>query len=845
MEGRSCPLDRSLHMADETPLEAQEAHHRSDDLLIEREMRESYLTYALSVIHDRALPDVRDGLKPSQRRILVAMNDLSLRPNAKYRKCAKIAGDTSGNYHPHGESVIYPTLVRMAQPFRLREPLVDGQGNFGSIDGDPPAAMRYTEARMGRAAEEMLLDLDKETVDRRTNYDETRTEPTVLPARFPNLLVNGSEGIAVGMSTALPPHNLHEVVQGIRMVLDKPDVTINELMEVIPGPDFPTGGIICGRAGIVQAYHTGRGKIKLRARVHHEEAPKGKGREKLVITEIPYEKEKSAIIEKIADAVKEDRIEGIYDIRDESDREGMRLVIELKKDGDPAVIENLLYKHTPLQSTYAIRNTALWNGRPRTLTLKQLIEAYRDHRFQVIRRRTQFLLDKAEKRLHILEGLMIAIQAIDEVVEIIKTSEDTTVARRRLESTFGLSHIQSQAIVDMRLGRLTGLEVYKLQQEIDGLKEDIAWYKRVLAEDELVINMIREDLDEMDSKFANPRRTEIGEGVEDFLTEDLITEDTVVVTISREGYVKRTSSATYRAQARGGRGITGSKAKEGDMLSHLFVCSTHDFLLIITDRGRLHWLKVYRLPDLDRTAKGRSIRNLIEGIAPDEQIRSILSTRNFDEADFILFATANGKIKKTELKAYSRPRSAGIIATKLEEGDKLVGTRMVSEGDEVLLCTAGGQVVRFAEGDARAMGRNAAGVKGASLKTGDRVVDLVVGTEDEYLLIACAKGYGKRTLIGEFRLTKRGSQGVVGIKTNERNGSVVNTINASRCEDVLLSSAQGMLVRTPVDQVSIQGRATQGVRLVNLKSGDVLVGMAAVPPDDNEEGDEAAESSES
>jgi len=808
----------------------------SGDLLIEREMRESYLTYALSVIHDRALPDVRDGLKPSQRRILVAMNDLSLRPNAKYRKCAKIAGDTSGNYHPHGESVIYPTLVRMAQPFRLREPLVDGQGNFGSIDGDPPAAMRYTEARMGAPAEEMLLDIDKATVDLRTNYDETRTEPVVLPGRFPNLLVNGSEGIAVGMSTALPPHNLQEVIHGIRMVLDNPDVTIPELMTVITGPDFPTGGIIRGRSGIVNAYHTGRGKVTLRARIHHEEP--AKGREKLVVTEIPYEKEKSAIIDKIADAVKDDRIEGIFDIRDESDRQGMRLVIELKKDGDAAVIENLLYKHTPLQSTYAIRNTALSNGRPRTLTLKQLIEAYRDHRFEVIRRRTQFLLEKAEKRLHILEGLMIAIQAIDEVVEIVKTSEDTPTARRRLESTFNLSHIQSQAIVDMRLGRLTGLEVYKLQQEIDGLKEDIAWYKRVLAEDVLVFNMIREDLDEMEAKYSNPRRTEIGEGVEDFLTEDLITEDQVVVTISREGYIKRTSSGTYRAQARGGRGITGSKAKEGDVLSHLFVCSTHDYLLIITDRGRLHWLKVYRLPDLDRTAKGRSIRQLIEGIAPDEQIRSILSTRNFDEADYIVFATANGKIKKTELKAYSRPRSAGIIATKLEEGDKLVGTRMLSDGDEVLLCTAGGQVVRFVESDARAMGRNAAGVKGASLKAGDRVVDLVVGTEDEHLLIACAKGYGKRTLIGEFRLTKRGSQGVVGIKTNERNGEVVNTINASRCEDVMLSSTGGMLVRTPVEQVSIQGRATQGVRLVNLKDGDVLVGMAAIPPEDDDEADE-------
>jgi DNA gyrase subunit A len=817
---------------------------RADDLLIEREMRESYLTYAMSVILDRALPDVRDGLKPSQRRILVAMNDLHLRPSAKYRKCAKIAGDTSGNYHPHGESVIYPTLVRMAQPFRLREPLVDGQGNFGSIDGDPPAAMRYTEAKMNGPAEEMLVDLDKDTVDLKSNYDETRTEPVVLPGRFPNLLVNGSEGIAVGMSTALPPHNLQEVLQAVRMLLDDPAVTINELMSVMQGPDFPTGGIICGRAGIHSAFHTGRGKVTLRARVHHEEPKGGKGREKLVVTEIPYEKEKSAIIEKIADAVKEGRIEGIHDIRDESDRDGMRLVIELKKDGDPAVVENLLYKFSPLQGTYAIRNTALINGRPRTLTLKELLEAYRNHRFDVIRRRTRYLLKKAENRLHILEGLMIAIQAIDEVVEIIKKSKDTTEAKLTLEATFSLSHIQSQAIVDMRLGRLTGLEVYKLQQEINGLKVDIAWYQRVLAEDELVVNMIREDLDDLDKKYSNPRRTEIGAGVEDFLTEDLITEEDMVVTISRAGYIKRTAANTYRAQARGGRGITGSKSKEGDALSHLFVCSTHDYLLIVTDRGRLHWLKVYRLPDLDRTAKGRSIRQLIEGISADEQIRSIMATRDFSEADYILFATAKGKIKKTELKAYSRPRAAGIIATKLEEGDKLVGTSLVSENDEVLLCTAKGQVIRFAESDARPMGRNAAGVKGASLKTDDKVVDLVVGREDEYLLIACLLGYGKRTLIGEFRLTKRGSQGVVGIRTNDRNGPVVNARNASRCQDVLFSTASGMLVRTPVDQVSIQGRATQGVRLVNLKNDDKLVGMAAVPIEEDVEPDAAGETPE-
>ena len=812
-------------MADETI----QIPDRFDDLLIEREMRESYLTYALSVIHDRALPDVRDGLKPSQRRILVAMNDLNLKPSAKYRKCAKIAGDTSGNYHPHGESVIYPTLVRMAQPFRLRDPLVDGQGNFGSIDGDPPAAMRYTEAKMAGPAEEMLVDLDKETVDLKTNYDETRTEPTVLPGRFPNLLVNGSEGIAVGMSTALPPHNLQEVIHALRMLLDNPETTISEIMTVMQGPDFPTGGIICGHGGIHSAFHTGRGKVKLRARLHHEEPKGGKGRQKLVITEIPYEKEKSAIIEKIVDQVKADRIQGIFDIRDESDRQGMRLVIELKKDGDPFVVENLLYKHTPLQSTYAIRNTALMDGRPRTLNVKELLCAYKDHRFEVICRRTQFLLKKAERRLHILKGLMIAIQAIDEVVEILKKSADTAKAKLTLEETFSLSSVQSQAIVDMRLGRLTGLEVHKLQEEIEGLKTDIAWYLRVLSEDELVFNMIREDLDELEAKYASPRRTEIGEDADEILTEDLITEETVVVTISREGFVKRTPATTYRAQSRGGRGVTGSKAKDGDFLSHLFVCSTHDYLLIVTDKGRLYWLKVYRLPDLDRTAKGRSIRNLLEGIGPDEEIRSILSTRTFEEADFVLFATARGKIKKTELKAYSRPRSNGIIATRLEEGDSLVGTRFVTTDDHVLLCTARGQVVRFKESDARAMGRNAAGVRGASLKAEDHVVDMVVGNEDELLLIACENGYGKRTQIGEFRLTKRGSQGVVGIRTNKRNGEVVNARNASRCQDVMFSSVGGMLVRTAVDEISQQGRATQGVRLVNLKTGDKLASMAAIP----------------
>jgi DNA gyrase subunit A len=566
----------------------------------------------------------------------------------------------------------------------------------------------------------------------------------------------------------------------------------------------------------------------------HLEESGGRGRDRLVITEIPYEREKAAIIEKIALEVKGERIEGIHDIRDESSREGMRLVIELKKDGDPVVVENLLYKHSSLQITYAIRNTALIEGQPRTLNLRELVAAYRDHRFDVIRRRTRFLLNKAEYRLHILEGLMIAIQAIDEVVEIIKASADTQAARQTLEATFSLTPIQSQAIVDMRLGRLTGLEVEKLQKEIDGLKTDIAWFRRILNEDELVYDIIREDLDELEKKYGEPRRTAIGEGVQDFLTEDLITEETMVVTVSSSGYVKRTTVDSYRAQSRGGRGITGGKAKDGDVLSHLFVCSTHDYLLVITDRGRLFWLKVYRLPEQERTAKGRSIRNLIEGIQPEEEIRSILSTRNFDEGDYLLFATAKGKVKKTELKAYSNVRSAGIIATKLEEGDRLVGTRLVSKGDEVMLATADGQVVRFREDDARAMGRNAAGVKGASLREGDKVVDLITGSEDQMLLLVCENGYGKRTRIGEFRLTKRGSQGVVGIKANARNGRVVNARNASRCDEVMFSTTGGMLVRTKVEEISAQGRATQGVRLVNLKSGDKIASLAAIPREDEE-----------
>ncbi len=802
-------------------------------------MRESYLTYALSVIHSRALPDARDGLKPSQRRILVAMNDLNLGPRAKYRKCAKIAGDTSGNYHPHGESVIYPTLVRMAQDFSLRYPLVDGQGNFGSIDADPPAAMRYTEARMTGVATELMADLDKDTVDFEPNYDDTRTQPTVLPSRFPNLLCNGADGIAVGMATSMPPHNLREICAALLAILDDENVPLARLLELVPGPDFPTGGIIMGRRGILQAYSTGRGLIRVRARYHVEQ--KGK-KEILVFTEIPYQTRKAAdktgIIAKMVDVVKDGRIEGIYNVEDQSNKKGMRLVVELKKGEDPTVVANQLFKYTPLQTTYSIINLAIHERQPRTMGLRALLDAYLAHRREVIRRRTRYLLRKAEERKHVVDGLLIAVDNIDRVIALIRGSKDRDEARKLLQAEFQLSERQSQAIVDMRLGSLTGLEREKLVSEHASLVETIADLNDILAREERVTAIIREDLSEMEQRYGDARRTEISdeEADTDFDIGDLISEGLMVVTFSRDGYIKRVPADTYRAQARGGRGIKGSDAKEGDVLETMFVASTHDTILCFSNFGQVFWRKVYNLPEGTRTSKGRAIRNVLE-LRDGEEISSILRVPEFDPERFVVFATEHGVIKKTSLEAYSRPKRGGIRAILLEENDHVVGVALASPGDTLLLASRDGRAVRFDEQAVRAMGRSARGVRGIRLKEGDAVVGMaVVAAEDPgaYILTACERGYGKRTPLEEYPIKGRGGQGVINIRTQGRNGAVVSVRLCREADDVMFITEKGMIVRSRAADISSMGRNTQGVRLVNLKEDDRLVAAAIVAAEDLE-----------
>ncbi len=802
---------------------------------IEREMKESYLTYALSVIHSRALPDVRDGLKPSHRRILVAMNDLNLTPRSRYRKCAKIAGDTSGNYHPHGESVIYPTLVRMAQEFSLRYCLVDGQGNFGSIDADPPAAMRYTEARMTGVAIELMADLDKGTVDFEPNYDETRTQPTVLPSRFPNLLCNGSDGIAVGMATSMPPHNLREICAALHAVLDDPKVSLGRLIELVPGPDFPTGGIIMGRRGVLQAYSTGRGLIRVRARHHVED--KG-NREILVFTEIPYQTRKAGgngIIDKIVGVVKDGRIPGIYNVEDQSSKDGMRLVIELKRNEDPTVVANQLFKYTPLQSTFSIINLAIQDRQPRTLNLRQLLDAYIEHRRNVIRRRTLFLLNKAEERKHILDGLLIATDNIDRVIEIVRAAADRDEAKQNLSAEFKLSERQSQAIVDMRLGSLTGLERGKLVKEHSDLTETIADLNDILARDERVVTIIREDLDELEKRYGDDRRTTITEEEvdTDFDIGDLITEDLMVVTLSRDGYVKRLPLDTYRTQGRGGRGVRGSEAKEGDVLKSLFVASTHDYLLCFTNMGQVFWRKVYQLPEAGRYSKGRSLANVIQ-LRDGEEVNSLLRVPEFDSESFVVFATRKGVIKKTALEAFSRPKKGGIRAIVLEDGDSVVGVSLCQPGDTVILASRSGRAMRFDEAGARAMGRTTRGVRGIRLRGDDLVVGMVVADETAHLLTACERGHGKRTPVADYPIKGRGGQGVINIRTSGRNGPVVSVALCSEGDDVMFITQSGMIVRSNVSDLSSMGRNTQGVRLVNLKPGDLLVAVEVVSGSDIE-----------
>lgn len=806
---------------------------RITDLLLEKEMQESYLNYSMSVIYSRALPDVRDGLKPSQRRILKAMLDLNLGPRAKHRKCAKVCGDTSGNYHPHGESVVYPTLVNMAQPFATRYPLVDGQGNFGAIDGSPPAAMRYTECRMTQAAVDLLEDIDLDTVDFVDNYDGTRKEPVVLPGKFPNLLCNGSTGIAVGMATSLPPHNLREVAAALRLLLHDPEVTLDELLRVMPGPDFPTGGIIMGRSGIRNAYLTGRGMVSVRARHVVEEH---NGRKQIVFTEIPYQVKLNTILDRIATLARNGQIDTIADVNDESnERVGLRLVVELKRGvEDETVTLNQLYKLSPLQSTFSIINLAIDHGQPRTLPLKAMLEAYRDHRVNVIERRTRFLLRKAEERLHLIEGLRVAVQNIDEVVAIIKGSANVEVARNQLMARFELTEVQARAILDMRLGRLTSLEIEKLEQEYDEIREKIAYYKSVLADRRIVFGLIEKDLEEMARSYGDDRRTEISdEEVGSFVTEDLIPEEMMVVTVSHQGYIKRTSLDKYRRQGRGGKGVLAGETKDGDFLQELFVASTHDYLLFFSDRGWVYWRKVYELPQFARTARGRALANVVRTRAQGESIVEILRVRNFDDR-FLLTATAKGLIKKTPLEAYSRPKRGGIIAVGLEEDDELIGVSLAKAGQSVILGTASGMAIRFEECQVRPMGRSARGVRGIKLREGDRVVDMVVADADHTLLTICEKGYGKRTRVEEYRIQKRGGQGLIDIRTTERNGRVVNLLAVDEDDEVMMVTREGQIVRTRASEISVIGRATQGVRCIKLQEGDVVVSCAKVPKEEPE-----------
>ena len=810
---------------------------RIRDIAIEEDMKDAYLRYAMSVIISRALPDVRDGLKPSQRRILAAMHDLNLGPRSQHRKCSKICGDTQGNYHPHGQEVIYPTLVRMGQTFSYRYPLVDGQGNFGSLDGDPPAAMRYTEARLSALATEMLADIEYDTVDFVPNYDETRTEPTVLPGRFPNLLANGATGIAVGMATSIPPHNLGEIVDAAVRLIDNPDATVDELIQLVPGPDFPTGGIICGRRGILDGYRTGRGIIQVRARAFTEVAKNGK--KHIVVTEIPYQVTRTAIKERIAHAVNAGLVPGVADLRDESGSAGQRLVIELKRGEDEAVVLNQLYQHTPLQSSVSIIMIALVDNRPRTLNLKQMLGYFVRHRIEVIRRRTQFLLDRALARAHIIEGLRIALAHIDEIIELIKRAADVASAHRQLMERFDLSDKQATAILDMRLQRLTGLERHKLEEEYRKLLEEIAEYESILASEGLVRGLIKDELLDIKRRFGNERRTEISDEPTGFDREDLIAEEMVAVTLSHDGYIKRLPLATYRSQGRGGKGITGAATKEGDFIEHLFIPSTHDYLLFFTNHGKVYWRKVYDIPQAPRTSKGRAIANVL-ALGPDETVASCLAVREFDGRN-IVFATERGTVKKTELAAFSHPLSRGIIAIGLRSGDRLIRACLSSGHDDILLATRDGMAIRFPESAVRSMGRSARGVKGIRLRRGDQVVGMTIVDDAATLLTVCENGFGKRTEFAEYPRQGRGGIGVIDIKTTDRNGKVIGALTVLDDEEVMMITAQGKVIRTAVSQTRPIGRNTQGVTLIHCDEGDRLVAFGRVA--EKEEDEDAAEPS--
>jgi DNA gyrase subunit A len=798
---------------------------RQTPVPIEEEMRKSYLDYAMSVIVGRALPDVRDGLKPVHRRVLYAMSELGLAFNRAYKKSARVVGEVLGKYHPHGDAPVYEALVRMVQEFSLRYPLVDGQGNFGSIDGDPPAAMRYTEARMARIAHELLADIDKDTVDFSPNFDESLQEPAVLPTKVPNLLINGSSGIAVGMATNIPPHNLSEVVDALVMLIDNPDATIEQLMAVVPGPDFPTYGYIYGRAGIREAYTTGRGIITLRAKAHVEKM-RG-GREAIIVTELPYQVNKASLMEKIGELIRDKRIEGISERRDESNREGIRIVLELGRGEIPQIVINQLYKHTAMQTTFGIIMLALVGRRPQVVNLKQMLQEFIAFRREVVTRRTRYDLARAEERAHILEGLRKAVDQIDLVIRLIRQAESPDAARTALMAQLELTEIQARAILDMRLQRLTQLERHKIVEEHEQTLALIADLRGILASEQRLMGLIKDELAALKNDFGDERRTEILNETTDLTIEDLLADEDMVVTITRSGYIKRTHIEAYRSQRRGGKGVTGMETKEEDIVADLFVASTHSNLLFFTNKGKVHWLKVHEIPEGGRQAKGKAMVNLLS-LAEGEAVATCVPVRDFAAGGYILFATKRGRVKKTEVAAFSHPKRGGIQAVTLEDGDEVIATRRTDGQREVLLSTKEGMIVRFSEDEVRSMGRTAAGVRGIDLEEHDQVIAAEVVQEGVTVLTVTARGYGKRTPLDEYRLTGRARKGIIDIKTGGRNGPVVGMLQVRQGDDMLLVTGKGKIIRVHADEVTSMGRNTMGVRLIDLDPDDQVGSIARV-----------------
>jgi len=810
--------------------------------LIEEEMQQSFINYSMSVIVSRALPDVRDGLKPVHRRILYAMNELGLVPGRGYKKSATVVGDVLGKYHPHGDSSVYDALVRMVQQFSLRYPLVDGQGNFGSVDGDPAAAYRYTEARLTRVAMTLLEDIDKNTVDFQANFDDRLREPTVLPSKIPNLLVNGSSGIAVGMATNIPPHNLREVVKAVQLLVDNPEATIGELRKVIKGPDFPTGAYIYGRAGIKEAYENGRGRVVMRARAQIEEKETS-NRSQIVVTEIPYQVNKENLVKAIAELATEKKIEGISGINDESDKDGMRIVIELKRDIIPNVVLNQLYKHTQMQTTFGVIMLALTNGAPKIMNLKELLQHFIDHRHTVIIRRNQFDLDAAQAREHILDGLKIAVDNIDEVIKIIRGSDDTAQADARLRKRFGFSEKQSDAILNMRLAKLTGLEIEKLDAELKEVRATIKELKGILASKPKRMAILKEEMEEVAGTFGDERRTEIVADQGEFTVEDLIAEEDMVITVSHGGYIKRIPITTYKRQRRGGRGLNGADLKADDWVEHLFIASTHDYLMFFSDKGQVYWLKVHEIPQAGRAARGKPVVNCI-AIKQDEQIAALVPVREFTEDQSLIFATRKGTVKKTVLSAYGHVRATGICGINIDKDDELIDVQVCDQNSDIILATKDGMSIRFHQGEVRDMGRATTGVKGIELEKDDEVIGMVVVRRDATLLVVSEKGYGKRSELVDYRVQKRGGKGIITLKKTDKTGSIVALKEVIPDDELMMITRHGVIIRLPVDGIRVIGRNTQGVRVMNLDSGDAVVDVARVVKEDEGGAEEAASGDE-